>query len=80
VSTLNLDPGDVLCLYSDGLIEARDESGDLFDVERLEKALESAARHEGKLDSIADGVLQTVAEHARRREDDWTLLLIRRAA
>jgi serine phosphatase RsbU (regulator of sigma subunit) len=80
VSTLNLEPGDVLCLYSDGLIEARDDSGDLFDVERLEKALESAARQAGHLDSIADGVLGSVADYATRRDDDWTLLLIRRAA
>ena len=80
VSSLALARGDLLCLYSDGLIEARDAQGELFDMDRLAAALESAsARHES-LQDIADDMLQAVAQHAHEREDDWTLLLIRRAA
>jgi serine phosphatase RsbU (regulator of sigma subunit) len=80
VSSLALGRGDLLCLYSDGLIEARDEQGELFDMERLGQALESAAARHDSLQHIADAVLQAVADHAHEREDDWTLLLIRRAA
>jgi serine phosphatase RsbU (regulator of sigma subunit) len=80
VSSLALARGDLLCLYSDGLIEARDAKGELFDMERLGEALERAARDHDSLQDIADDVLQAVTEHAHEREDDWTLLLIRRAA
>jgi len=79
-SSLALARGDLLCLYSDGLIEARDAQGELFDMERLGQALESAAGRLDSLQDIADAVLQAVADHAHEREDDWTLLLIRRAA
>jgi len=80
VSSLSLARGDLLCLYSDGLIEARDAKGELFDMDRLSTALERAAGRHDSLQLIADDVLQAVAEHAHEREDDWTLLLIRRAA
>ncbi len=80
VSSLSLARGDLLCLYSDGLIEARDASGELFDMDRLAAALERAALRHESLQTIADDVLQAVADHAHEREDDWTLLLIRRAA
>jgi len=80
VSSLALARGDLLCLYSDGLIEARDAKGELFDMDRLASALERAAGERDSLQDIADDVLQAVAVHAHEREDDWTLLLIRRAA
>jgi len=80
VSSLSLARGDLLCLYSDGLIEARDAKGELFDMDRLANALEHAASHHESLQTIADEMLQAVAAHAHEREDDWTLLLIRRAA
>lgn len=80
VSSLSLARGDLLCLYSDGLIEARNEKGDLFDVEGLGNALERAAGRHEALQDIADDLLRAVSDHAHTREDDWTLLLIRRAA
>jgi sigma-B regulation protein RsbU (phosphoserine phosphatase) len=80
VSSLSLTCGDVLCLYSDGLIEARNAQGELFDVEGLAGALEAAAARHESLQAIADDVLEAIARHATVREDDWTLLLIRRAA
>ncbi len=80
VSSLSLARGDLLCLYSDGLIEARNEQGTLFDVKGLSDALEAAAQRHSTLQSITEDVLQSVADYAHQREDDWTLLLIRRAA
>jgi sigma-B regulation protein RsbU (phosphoserine phosphatase) len=34
-----LSPGDVLCLYTDGVTEARDAKGEEFWIERLEQTL-----------------------------------------
>ena len=58
----------------------RDEQGELFDMERLGQALERAAARHDSLHDIADAMLKAVSDHAHEREDDWTLLLIRRAA
>jgi serine phosphatase RsbU (regulator of sigma subunit) len=62
------------------LIEARNAQGELFDMDRLASALELAAHDNASLQGIADDVLAAVSDYADQREDDWTLLLIRRAA
>jgi sigma-B regulation protein RsbU (phosphoserine phosphatase) len=80
VSSLKLEQGDILCLYSDGLIEARNSDGELFDVDRLQVAVNEAASSHTDLGEIADEVLARIEEYAASREDDWTLLLVRRAA
>jgi phosphoserine phosphatase RsbU/P len=36
-----LEPGDKICFYTDGLIEARDEIGELFGVQRLNQCLQT---------------------------------------
>ncbi len=79
VSSLKLEQGDILCLYSDGLIEARNEAGELFDVDRLQATVDAAAAAHDDLEKIADEVLAKIDDYAASREDDWTLLLVRRA-
>jgi sigma-B regulation protein RsbU (phosphoserine phosphatase) len=80
LTELELEPGDVLCLYSDGLTEAVDEEGRMFDLPRLEQLLADAmSEFDSSLDRVADQVMDTVNEFAaERRDDDWTLLLVRR--
>ncbi len=76
-SQLTLEPGDILCLYSDGLPETQNQSGELFDVGRLSQALESALGQPIPLKDAADEVYRKVEQFSTRREDDWTLLLVR---
>jgi sigma-B regulation protein RsbU (phosphoserine phosphatase) len=78
VSEIVLEPGDVLCLYSDGLIEARSGVGELFDTHRLVEAVKSAISESPDLAAAADTILARVASYATVREDDWTVLLVRR--
>jgi serine phosphatase RsbU (regulator of sigma subunit) len=77
VQNVKLEPGDVLCLYSDGLTEARSGSGELFDVERMMRAVEEEVSSKTLSDAAA-AVIERVSAHARKREDDWTLLLVKR--
>ncbi len=76
--TARLAPGDTLFLFSDGLVEARQEgSEDLFGFERLEQSL---ARHAGQsVERLRDGVLADVTRFTSDapREDDQTLLVLR---
>jgi sigma-B regulation protein RsbU (phosphoserine phosphatase) len=74
-TTLTLDEGDSLVLYSDGVLEAQSADGDEFGVERLERALVPADCAE----FAAAALLQAVHEHsAGARYDDLTVVVIHR--
>ncbi len=74
---LQLSPGDILYLYTDGVTEAFNRQGELFGDERLEALLSAnlAADHKG----IIKTVLSSVAEHASGipPSDDITMMAIR---
>lgn len=78
LSELALAPGDVLCLYSDGLIEARDATGEQFDVPRLAALLEAELGADAPLERVLDAVYAAVRTHVHRQDDDWSMLLARR--
>jgi sigma-B regulation protein RsbU (phosphoserine phosphatase) len=69
--TLELRPGDSLFLYTDGLTEAVDPSGEEYGVDRLTAALEALPT-----DDAIPGVLANLARFQRgtRRTDDLTLM------
>ena len=77
---VELEPGDTLFLFSDGLVEARPENSDqLFGFDRLEQSL---ARHAQRgPEGLRDGVLADVERHTGNvpREDDQTILVLRLA-
>jgi serine phosphatase RsbU (regulator of sigma subunit) len=78
VTVVTVEPGDVLCLYSDGVTEAQNAQGELFDVARL-GAVISKAMAEGKpLDDVTRAVFDEVEAFSGRHDDDWTLLLAKR--
>jgi serine phosphatase RsbU (regulator of sigma subunit) len=70
-----LQAADTLLLYSDGLIEARNETGEQFGVERCERAFDEVAGRS------AEEIVETLgaAVHAwGHPTDDLTLLVVRR--
>lgn len=80
VSELTLEVGDVLCLYSDGLTESKNDRGELFDVERLAQALRAGLERFPHLPEVANFVVDQVRAYCSLQDDDWTLLLVRRRA
>jgi len=68
-------PGDRLCLYTDGLVEAMDPDHLLFGIEGLRRAL--AAGRDQTLDRALSGLLDAVTVHRRAAplEDDITIVL-----
>ncbi|HEX5473951.1 MAG TPA: PP2C family protein-serine/threonine phosphatase [Vicinamibacterales bacterium] len=75
---LTVDPGDTLFVYTDGLTEARNCSGDEYGIARVEQSAARAARR-----SVADLVSTVAADQAAFRErcpnaDDVAVLGIRR--
>ena len=76
-TTVNLEPHDLVALYTDGITEARNANGEQYGLERLGAMIE---RHRKEpLDDVRDAVLRDVSSWAVRREDDATLVLLRRA-
>jgi sigma-B regulation protein RsbU (phosphoserine phosphatase) len=75
----HMEPGDLVLLYTDGVLEAHDSKGHEFGVARLKRLL-TQARHES-----AREVVQRVVNAARSwshgapAEDDMTAVAIRRA-
>ncbi|MDT8325418.1 MAG: PP2C family protein-serine/threonine phosphatase [Bacteroidota bacterium] len=74
-----LVPGDILCVYSDGLTEARNERGEFFGDERFYKLLSRL----GNLDAARIGthLLERIHRYTgdARQHDDISLLLLRYA-
>jgi sigma-B regulation protein RsbU (phosphoserine phosphatase) len=78
--TLELAPGDLLAVYTDGLTEAVNEADEEFGLERLASRLVEHAGLEAS--QLCDRVFSAVADFAGRlpQYDDQTLLLVRRKA
>ena len=75
--TRELSAGDMLMLYTDGISEAMDVSGGLYDESRLLDCTHRA--HTGSAEAQASTLLDDVAQFAKGAEqaDDITLMVIR---
>jgi serine phosphatase RsbU (regulator of sigma subunit) len=77
VRAARLAMGDMLFLFSDGIVEARAEGSDeMFGFDRLEKSL--ADHSQSFVKGLRDGVLEDVERFTRHapREDDLTVLVL----
>lgn len=72
-----LEPGDVLVLYTDGIVEASNRSDEMFGVEGLLRSIE-ATRQGGSPEEILTRVLSDVREFSAGEppEDDQSLIVI----
>jgi serine phosphatase RsbU (regulator of sigma subunit) len=78
ITTVQLQPRDIVLFYSDGVIEARPEGGEVFGMERF---VDMAGRH-GDPDTdpflLVRVILDAVKDHARGvLRDDATLVAVR---
>jgi len=73
---VQLSPGDLVIVVTDGVLEACSNTGEEFGMERLERVISEHAS--GDLSALSDAILES-ARSFGRQVDDQTLLLIRRA-
>jgi serine phosphatase RsbU (regulator of sigma subunit) len=82
--TVNLDPGDVVILYTDGITEAVGPGIDEDNVEAMfgEEALEEVVKNHSHLPAVGikEAILDAVSRHTEgvAQSDDITLVVIRR--
>ncbi|MEN6438767.1 MAG: GAF domain-containing SpoIIE family protein phosphatase [Syntrophobacter sp.] len=75
-SSVPLKPGDCILLATDGLVEARNEEGELFGWQRLEAALRQG---DSEVESVRSRLSNAVAEFVKDQPqaDDTTVVLVR---
>jgi serine phosphatase RsbU (regulator of sigma subunit) len=78
-SKVVLSPGELICLFTDGLVEARDGQ-DLFGSERVATLL--AEHGHGPVDQLADELVAAARQfhRGRRLADDLAILILRVSA
>jgi serine phosphatase RsbU (regulator of sigma subunit) len=71
--TIRLEIGDVMVLYTDGIIEARDGNGRLLGIDAVRASI--AERHADTVDDIRDAIFALTTSH--RVDDDASVLVFR---
>ena len=74
VERINVQKGDKLCLYSDGLIETTDENKEQFGLERLQSCLESNSHKETT--QIKEALEDKFVQFAKNYSDDVTFMIL----
>ena len=77
--TQRLEAGDTLCLFTDGISEARNPAGEEFGLANLEARVLAGVAIGLTAEAIAENVIEAIHQHAagERRHDDMTLLILR---
>ena len=75
--SMKLNKGDIIFLYTDGVTEATDESGELYGFERLEVYLKTASRT--SLPELIKGVKEDILKFTKgaKQSDDIAIFCIR---
>jgi hypothetical protein len=77
VASESLEPGDRVLLYSDGVVEARDESGEFFGVERLADLVTREAVGGQPAPETMRRLMHAILDHqAGALQDDATTMLV----
>lgn len=77
-SVVNLTAGDVLVLYTDGVVESRNAADQDFGVQRLENVVRSVS--DRRAHEICEAVAAAVREHSSQasgQEDDLTISIVK---
>jgi sigma-B regulation protein RsbU (phosphoserine phosphatase) len=75
---LQMEPGDLLCLYSDGIVEAHNKQDQEFGLDRLQRMVK--AKRNCSAEEVGREVLRRVARWGREGEDDRTVVIVKATA
>lgn len=72
---VKFEPGDLLCMYTDGIIEAHDRNDREFGIDRLVKIVKS--NRDRSAQEIGQEVLARVAKFGPGSQDDRTIVIVK---
>jgi hypothetical protein len=77
--TIDLLPGDVFVLHSDGIYETRNESGEIYGLDRLAAVVQT---HDGSAEELRDTILKDVEQFrgGEMQDDDVTVVVAKLAS
>lgn len=75
-ATTTLDEGDIVLLFTDGITEASNNSGEMFGQTRLEQALNLYA--DQPVGKLLESIMRDVKAFSHEQRDDMTLLAIKK--
>lgn len=70
-----VDPGDILCLYTDGIVEACDSRDREFGIERLQLVIKNSRA--GTAQEIAQEIFRKVERWGKVAQDDRTVVIVK---
>ena len=73
-----LEPGDIVVLFTDGVIECRNAAGEQFDLPRLIQLIEE--HKDADVGALRDRIVKACFDFMDRQADDVTLFLMQRRA
>ncbi len=75
----NLEDGDILVLYTDGLTEARNPDGELLDIQGLQRLIVRHAKEDPDPGPMGERIMADVFKWCEnRRDDDMTLVVVKK--
>src|SRR5262249_44569481 len=74
-ASLKLDDGDLLLLFTDGLVESRNEAGEMLGIAPVLESLQTRA--ELPTPEIVDALIEQARDWSPRLEDDVTVVALR---
>jgi sigma-B regulation protein RsbU (phosphoserine phosphatase) len=76
---ISIAPGDALVLYTDGVTEAKNPQGVQYNLDRLRDMLiKQGSMSMPSAQKIRDGIIDDVMSWSRTRQDDVTVMVLRR--
>ncbi|WP_317047729.1 GAF domain-containing SpoIIE family protein phosphatase [Pleomorphovibrio marinus] len=75
---IRYEPGDILLMYTDGIIEAKNEIGEEFGYERLKSTLDGCSRNSAE--NIKEEIIDTVYSFVGKDtlpDDDYSLMVVK---
>ena len=77
---IELEKGESVLFYSDGLVEAHDPKGEMFGFPRLRRMVAEHAEEGSLVDFLMDELRSFTGGDGWEQEDDITLVTLRRSA
>jgi sigma-B regulation protein RsbU (phosphoserine phosphatase) len=74
--TIEINAGDIVLLFTDGITEAENKAGEMFSQIRLEQALNKYA--DLPVRKLRDKLIEEVMQHQQEQLDDITLVVIKK--